>query len=116
MDGDINDINRFRKPGDPTPEEVDRIVTDIMKPYAAKHKPTPLSDTELAVVKGKTIHIQICNQAQAEQVPTEPFDEAKWRSRLMEAYRVNFNHHLSKEEMVELLSVMHTEITLELLR
>jgi hypothetical protein len=114
MIGDL-DKNDPRLKGNPSPEEVQRITDDILKDFRAKHSPDPLTDTQQAVARSKAIHIQIVNEAQKE---TEPFtvpDPALWRSRLMDAYRKNFEHHLSKEQMIEVLAVMHTEMALEII-
>lgn len=120
MEGDINDLNRFRKNGDPTPEETKRIVDDIMAPYAKKHAVDKLADTDAAIQKSKHIHVSILREAQKEThddvANLVPLDMDKWRKNLMEAYRVNFHRALTREEMVEVLAVMHTEISLGILK
>jgi uncharacterized protein YukE len=118
--GDIDNINKFRKPGDPGPEETKRIVDNIIHQgsFAIKHAPTSLRPTDMAVAKSKAIHLQVIREARGEIPDPEriPLDEPKWRGRLMRAYQANFEHHLTKEELVEVLSVIHTEIALGLLR
>lgn len=116
MEGDIDNIQKFRKPGDPSPEEVKRIVDDIVRPFAVKHAPATLHPTDAAVQKGKAIHVQIIREAHKEIDPTKAPDMLLWRKRFMEAYRVNFAHHFTKDELVEVLSVMHCEMALEKIR
>ena len=112
----IGDVPNPRKNGDPTPEETDRIVNDILKDFRAKHAEGPLSDTDKAINTAKSIHALIIREARAEIPQDRPLDELLWRKRLMEAYRINFHTHLDKEQMIEVLSVMHTEMALAILR
>jgi hypothetical protein len=114
MIGDISS-NDPRLKGNPTPEEVQRITDSILKDFRAKHAPDPLTDTEAAIVRAKAIHIQIVNEAQKETEPFSVPDSDLWRSRLMDAYRKNFEHHLTKDQMIEVLAVMHTELALEII-
>ena len=108
--------DKLRKKGDPTPEEIERIVADIVKP------PTPeqLTDRERAVAKAKSIYLQVMKQAHedinGEEKNGKLFTEARWTPRIIEAFRVNFNHHLSKDEMIEVLAVLHAARAIELLR
>lgn len=110
MIGDIPP-DKVRSPGDPTPEEIKRITDDILSDYA-KRNAQMLSDTERAITKAKTIYRELLVAVRGE-VGDHIVDRRLWRERLMNAFRYNFEHHLSREELIEVLSVMHTELVLE---
>ena len=118
MHGDLP--NSFYRPGngDPTREELARIVNDICKPLAKKYAPDPKTSTRLAIEKSKAIHTKVVKAVRDElgDVEQVPFIEKDWFPRLLDAYRVNFNEHLTKDEIIEVLAVIHTEQAIGLLR
>lgn len=101
-----------RRSGDPTPEETERIVKDVLASFEKKHAAPALSNTEQAVVKSKAIHTAIMRSVRGD-IGDRIVEIPLWRSRLMDAYRQNFEHHFSHDELIEVLAVLHTEIAIE---
>ena len=92
------------------------MVDDALRDFAAKNAPVPSSDPE-AVQKGRLITqavVKLGRQILLSEPNGEHNPEA-FKELLKKLFRDNFVS-FSKEEMLELLVVLHTEIVTEKLR